>query len=987
VLVRLARELGLGLVATNDVHYTDQDDSSAHDVLLCIGTGKRRDDENRLRFGSDAFYFRTPDEMTALFSELPESTRNTVEIAERCELDIEFGRYRYPKFRVPEGETEASHLRRLVEKGAEERYGTIAPRVRERIDSELGIIERMGFPGYMLIVGDIVRFARERGIAVGPGRGSATGSVVSYCLGITKLDPFDYDLIFERFMNEGRNEMPDIDLDFCQSRRDEMIDYVTGKYGRDHVAQIITFGTMAARASIRDVGRVLDVPLPVVDEVAKLVPGTPGMTLAKAFSLEPEIERRMEADPSVNELIEIAQRIEGLTRNPGKRAAGVVIGDRQLGEYCPLYRQPGTDEITTQYDMNAVTDIGLLKIDFLGLQTLTMVRRASELVEERTGEHIEPDELPLDDRKTFELFQRAETRGVFQFESGGMREMLRGAMPDHLEDLIALNAMYRPGPMDDIPSFVDCKHGREEPAKIGPEIDPVLEPTYGVIAYQEQVMRIAQVMGGFTLSEADKLRKAMGKKNAALMAAFRQKFMEGSAERGYDEGTARATYDRMEKFSGYGFNKSHSAAYALIAYQTAYLKANHPTEFMAALLTLDMGKTDKVAAYADEARRMGLKLLGPDVNEPGVGFTIAGESTIRFGLAAVKGIGEKAAQGIIDARAGGPDGRDGQFVSLLDFCERVDLRLANKSVIECLVKAGAFDSLGVSRARMFEGIGRALEIGSSAQSDRASGQSSLFDALGPAPTPGGGDLRADEGLPRVPDWPKRQQLAKEKSVLGIYVSGHPLSRHERWLRVYSNSDTGALVEAGDGSEVVLGGLLSSVQFCIARKSGKPWARVVLEDLLGSVEARIFSRTLETCRELLAVDRVVFLAGRVDGAGNEPALLVNEVIPFEEAPRRLTGRAVVRLTEEELEDELIDDVIDVIKGSPGKVEVYFRVERASAPGVLIRAGNGLTTGPGEELARDLEAVLGADRLEVAPSRERFVVKGGGRRQGGWRSSRR
>jgi DNA polymerase-3 subunit alpha len=973
-LVELALELGLKLVATNDVHYLDREDAPAHDVLLCIGTGKRRNDEQRLRFRTDAFYFRTAEEMAGLFSEIPESLASTIEIAEKCELELEFGEYRYPKFDVPEGETEPSYLRKLVEEGARERYGAAsveAGPVRERIDSELGIIERMGFPGYMLIVGDIVRFARERGIPVGPGRGSATGSVVSYALGITKLDPFKYDLIFERFMNEGRNEMPDIDLDFCQSRREEVIEYVTGKYGRDRVAQIITFGTMAARASIRDVGRVLDVPLPVVDRVARLVPGVPGMTLEKALELEPEIARRAEDEPAVGEILDIARRLEGLTRQPGKHAAGVVIADRPLTDYCPLYRQPGTDETMTQFDMNAVTEIGLLKVDFLGLQTLTMLKLAAQLVEERTGKQVDPDEIPLDDAKTYQLFQRAATKGVFQFESGGMRDLLRGTRPDRLADLIALNAMYRPGPMDDIPAFTRRKHGREEAPKVAPAIDRILEETYGTITYQEQVMRIAQTMAGFSLSDADKLRKAMGKKKAKLMARFREQFMAGAAERGYDASTSTDIYDRMEKFSGYGFNKSHSAAYALIAYQTAYFKANHPTEFMAALLTLDMGKTEKVAEYAEEARRMGIEILPPSVDESGIGFTITGEKQIRFGLAAVKGVGEKAVESIITARK-----ERGAFKSLLDFCERVDLRLVNKSVIQSLVKAGAFDGLGAGRARVFEGVARAIDSGSRAQADRASGQGSLFDALGPPPTGDAegarGAVEPDEGLPDVPEWPEKVRLANEKAVVGLYVSGHPLSAQTRWLDAFSATNTVDIVDFPDGTRTVIGGLLASVQFRIARSSGNKWALVILEDLHGTLECRVFSRTLDRSAEKLVPDSVVFLAGRIDSSGGRVSFLVDDVIPFSEAPARFLGGVTIRVSRDDLDDGTLDELAAVVERHPGLAEVQFEIDFPNGATVVVRAGEGVRTGPGPDLDRDLKDLVGTGCLVLHPRAERLHV---------------
>jgi len=963
VLVEAARELGLRLVATNDCHYLDREDAEVHDILLCIGTGKRRDDPDRIRFGTDAFYFRTAEEMAELFSEFPEALRATVEIAERCDVRLDGGEYHYPQVQVPGGERPELHLRRLVEEGLRARYGEVSGRVRERMETELGVIERMGFVGYMLIVADIMRHAREQGIPVGPGRGSAVGSIVCYALGITKLDPFRYDLLFERFINEGRNEMPDIDLDFCQSRRDEMIQYVSRKYGRDHVAQIITFGTMAAKAAIRDVGRVLDVPLPEVNRLAALVPAAPGMTFRRAYEQEPELARLEREDPVARDVLRFAKRLEGLVRQPGKHAAGVVIADRPVTEYCPLYRQPGTEEVVTQYDMDSVAAIGLLKIDFLGLKTLTMLRRATELVSAREGRAIDPDGLPLDDRATYELFSRGETRGVFQFESDGMRDLLQRARPDRFEDLIALNAMFRPGPMEQIPVFVARKFGKEPVPSIDARVDPLLAETYGIMVYQEQVMRLAQAVAGFSLAEADKLRKAMGKKKPEIMAMFREKFLKGAASRGFPEARAAEIYDLMERFAGYGFNKSHAAAYAFLAYQTAWFKTHYPTEFMAALMTLEMGDTDKIAEYADEARRMGIRLLPPDVNESGVGFTITGERTIRFGLAAVKGVGEKAVESVLSAR------ESGRFASLIDFCERVDLRLVNKGVIESLVMAGAFDSFGAPRARLFEAVPRAIESGARASEDRASGQVNLFGSL----AAGAGPRRADEGLPDVPEWPERERLAREKSVLGLYVSGHPLSRHVRLLKRFSTRDSAALARARDGEEVVVGGLLSSVQFRTGRESGKRWARIQLEDLGGTLEARVFERTLDESGRALAADRLVFLCGHVDASGGSPVLLVDEVIPFEEAPQRLASRVTIRLGEQDLDERKLDDLVTVLRGNPGRAEVYFSVARRDGTEVLVRAGDDLKTSPGEQLDSDLEAVLGPPGGSAGPDGERMSVQ--------------
>jgi DNA polymerase-3 subunit alpha len=644
------------------------------------------------------------------------------------------------------------------------------------------------------------------------------------------------------------------------------------------------------------------------------------------------------------------------------RQPGGVIADRPLVEYCPLYRQPGTQEVSTQFDMDAVTTIGLLKVDFLGLQTLTMAHKAAEFVEERSGEHIDLDELPLDDEKTYGVFQRGETKGVFQFESGGMRDLLQRARPDRFEDLIALNAMYRPGPMENIDPFVSRKFGREPIPSIMPQVDTLLEETYGIMAYQEQVMRIAQVVAGFSLSEADKLRKAMGKKKIEIMAAYREKFVKGAKERATSEKVAMELFDTMAKFAGYGFNKSHAAAYAFLAFQTAYLKAHHPTEFMAALLTLDMGDSDKVAEYADEAKRMGIELLSPDVNESVVGFSIPAEKTIRFGMAAVKGVGPRAVESMIEARA------DGRFASLLDFCERVDLRLVNKSVLESLIKAGAFDSLGVARARLFEGVGKAIDVGSRAQADRACGQESLFAMVGDGCSEADA-TKPDEGLPDVPEWQEKDRLANEKAVLGLYVSGHPLSSHERWIRQFSTADSRSVNDVPDGKDVVVGGLLSLVQFRTGRESGKKWARIVLEDLLGSIEVRVFSRTLESSEQYLVPEAVVFLCGRIDASGGAPCLLVDEVIPLEEASEKLGGRVTIRIHEEELDDERLEDLFQVLKGNPGKADVFFVVQRDERPAVFVRASGGIKTGPGQRLDSDLTAVLGPGRLTFKGSWER------------------
>jgi len=699
-IIRLAREFGGKLIATNDSHYTTREDAEAHDALLCIGTGKLLSDTNRLKFACDEFYLKSSEEMQLLFPDLPEALSNTLEVAERCNLKLKFGEYHYPAFPIPGGEDPNEFFRRQVTEGLKWRYGGKVPaEMKARAEEELRVLIKMGFVGYLLIVWDIIREARARGIAVGPGRGSAAGSMVCYALGITNLDPLKYNLLFERFVNEGRNEMPDIDIDFCQSRRPEIIEYVQNKYGRDCTAGIITFNSMAAKGAIRDLGRVMDWPLGEVDKIAKLIPNAPGkkVTLQPrsgdddgvyVIDDEPDLKALYDGDNRVRKLVDTARRIEGLARNPGRHAAGLVVADKPVTEYCPLYRDKD-GALLTQYEMSHIDNVGLLKIDFLGLETLTVLSLCQKMIQERHNKLIDLDTLPIDDEKVYKMLSRGEAKGIFQFESEGMVKLLTEARPDCLEDLTALNAMYRPGPMQNIPAFVGRKHGREPIEYMLPHLEELLKETYGIIVYQEQVMQIANKLAGFTLSEADSLRKAMGKKKKDLMEKYGAQFVEGCAKNKIPQEKSKALYELIAKFAEYGFNKSHAAAYAYVAYQTAWLKANYPAEYMAALLSLRQGNTDDMVMYIDEARRIGLVIAGPDVNASGIRWQIEGDGkTLRFSLGAVKGVGEKAVECIVEART-----KDGPFKDLYDFCERVDAKSANKGCMESLIKAGAFDGI------------------------------------------------------------------------------------------------------------------------------------------------------------------------------------------------------------------------------------------------------------------------------------------------------
>lgn len=942
-LVSIARRLNIPLVASNDVHYVRAQDADVHDILLCIQTGKTVDDAQRMRFGSKEFYLKTPEQMAALFSEVPEAITNTMAIAEKCTVNLEFGNLHLPEYDVPPGYDVDSYLRELCYQGAVRRYGEITPGIEQRLNYELGVIAQMGFSGYFLIVWDFIRFAREKGVLVGPGRGSAAGSLVAYSLGITSLDPLAYDLLFERFLNPERVSMPDIDIDFCFERRGEIIDYVVEKYGRDRVAQIITFGTMAARAAVRDVGRALGMTYGEVDRVAKLIPGELGMTIDKALQTT-DLAQLYGQNEQIHKLLDTARALEGMPRHASIHAAGVVISRETLTNYLPLYRT--TDGVVaTQFPKETVENLGLLKMDFLGLRTLTVIGDAVDMIRRSRGVTLDMDHLPLDDGPSYELLAKGETTGVFQLESSGMRGILRDLRPEVFEDIIALVALYRPGPLGSgmVEDFIARKHGEKAVTYLHPKLEPILKDTYGVILYQEQVMRIASVLAGFTLGEADLLRRAMGKKKPEIIAGLRSQFVDGAEKNGVEREIAIQVFELIEYFAGYGFNKSHSAAYALIAYQTAYLKANYAPEYMAALLTSVNDNADKVGIYVEECRRMGLDVLPPDVNESRESFTIVGDK-IRFGLAAVRNVGEGTVQAIIQTRD-----REGSFASLVDFLSRLDGKAVNKRVLESLIRAGAFASLGCCRSQLLAVLDDALQAAHRAKRERDSGQLSLFGASSQS-GPG-----FDITLPDTPEFSSRKLLAMEKETLGLYISGHPLAQYRDLLRSVTSADCNELTEMPSGKQVILGGLLTGVKRISTRK-GDPMCFANLEDLTGKVEVVVFPRVFEQARGTLVPDTVVLVCGTLQVNGDEVKVIGDNISSLDHG-----GEVRVILGDDE------DD------GKWKEIQRILTDYRGTCPVTFVRLGSGAgrvdeSSEPyGVDLATPvisrLKDVVGSQRVQV------------------------
>jgi DNA polymerase III subunit alpha len=939
LLADLASRSGLPLVATGDVHYLRHEDARAHEALLCIQSGDSLKNPNRWKFDTDQFFFKSPQEMAADFPGHEEALRRTLEVAERCSVELDLGRIHLPKFPTPEGRDSFDYLVELCEKGLQKRYERVTPELQERLRFELKTIKEMGFADYFLIVWDFIRFAKQNGISVGPGRGSSAGSLAAYCLNITDVDPMRYGLLFERFLNPARKDLPDMDIDFSVAGRDRVINYVAEKYGRDRVAQIITFGTMAARAAVRDAGRVLEVPYGVVDKIAKLIPEGPGQTLDACLKQGQPLKQEVDDDPLAREIVELAKPLEGLVRQDSIHAAGVVIGAQPLTDVVPLQQKGADQEVVTQLAMGDVVELGLLKIDFLGLRNLDVIDKTAELVE-----GLDIEQIPLDDRKTYEMLARADSTGVFQFESSGMRDALRQVKPTEFDDIVALVALYRPGPMAYIPVYARRKNGQEPVTYIDERLKPITSGSYGICIYQEQYMQIAKGMAGFSPAEAETLRKAIGKKIHALMASLKDKFLEGCATNGVPPGVAQQLWKDMEQSQDYSFNKAHAACYALIAYRTAWLRANHPREYMAALISSVMNTKDRVPYYVNACDEMGIEVLPPDANESQLDFAVV-EGKIRFGLSAVKNVGEPAARAIIRARE-----EDGPFASIWDFTERVDPAAANKRALESLVKCGALDSTGDSRLGMLECLEQALAWGQRQQADRLAGQGSIFDL---------GD-EVGESRPRhhpavpVRDADKNELLRMEKETLGVYVSEHPLHAIRDQLRLKTDATLAEVERRRDGEVVTVGGIVSAVK-ALTTKKGEPMVFLRLDDVTGGAEVVVFNSTYAAARELCVTDRILVIKGRVDHKQEgETKLIALEVSPFEAvaARRDVTLRIDARVARA----GVIRDLAMLVKDFPGDSRVNVILHMSEGDKQLV-LGPQFKVKPVPDFFAEAKALLG------------------------------
>ena len=981
-LPKLAKELGLGLVASNDCHYLLPADHEAHDVLVCIQTGKTVQTRDRMTYTAQ-HYLKARTEMAKLFDWAPEAVANTLAVAERCGFGFDEPKLHLPAFPVPEGYDLDGYFEKVTRDGLEQRLQDLRPErdagrdlpdeqtYRDRLNLEINTIREMGFSGYFMIVWDFIRYARESEIPVGPGRGSAAGSLVAYSLRITDIDPLQYNLLFERFLNPERISMPDIDIDFCFRGRERVIDYVRQKYGKPNVAQIITFGTMAARAVIRDVGRALEIPYAEVDKIAKLVPAQPGqeITIAKALSEVPPLAEAYKNDNQVKELLDIAQRLEGGTRHASTHAAGVVIAPKPIVEYAPLYRgAKDGDEVTTQWDKDEIEEIGLLKMDFLGLKTLTLIDDSLNSIHAATGTRPELEKLSLDDSAVYELFSRGRTAGIFQFESEGMKDILRRLKPERFEDLIALNALYRPGPIGGglIDEFIKRRRGKVKVRYPHKLTEDILRETYGVIVYQEQVMQIASKMAGYTLGESDILRRAMGKKKVEVMEAEEKKFIDGAVQRGITAKEASNVFEKMAHFAGYGFNKSHSAAYALVAYHTAWLKTRHPVHFMAALLTTEKGNTDKLVKYINECREMDIQVSPPDINRSGLDFTVEG-GLVRFGLSAIKGVGEGAIRAILEARPATPG-----FASLPELCVAVDQRTVNKRVLEALIRAGALDALGFKRSQLEAFVDASMEYGQRQRADSEAGQSSLF----------GGGAGADDddftsNVPDLPEWDERTRLTHEKATLGFYVSGHPLESYKELLGDFASHTTAALREAESSSEVAVGGVLSELRRRKSKK-GDWWATFQLEDMQGQIEVLVFPKSYERCEKELQPDVAAMVFGRFESEEDRLRIIAEDVCPLDRLRERKVDAIQVRVDAAMLDDTVVDGMVAACEAHRGDVQIYFEVARPGNYRMIALAESALRVRPTREFTQHLERIIG-------PNRIRFRAKASPDARPPWRPS--
>ncbi|MFB3924939.1 MAG: DNA polymerase III subunit alpha [Syntrophales bacterium] len=968
-LIELGRELSIPVVATNDCHYLSRGDAEAHDVLLCIQTGKTVEDTDRMKLGSDQFYFRSSEEMKQLFSYCPDAIVNTVKIAEKCNLTLNFDQIFLPHFEIEGEKTLDEYLCDLAKKGWDALKKNLPEEKKDlyekRLRLELDIIRSMGFAGYFLIVADFVNYAKRMNIPVGPGRGSVAGSLVAYALGITNIDPIRYGLFFERFLNPDRKSMPDIDIDFCMEGRNEIIRYVTEKYGNDRVAQIITFGTMQARAVIRDVGRALNMPYNEVDRIAKLVPMGPNMTLETAVKLEPRLQEEEKRNEKVRKLLALSKSLEGLSRHSSTHAAGVVISDKPLVERVPLYKSQ-RDEIVTQFPMNDLQALGLIKFDFLGLKTLTVIRDTLRFVRDVRGEEVDINNIPLDDRLTYQLLMKGETDGVFQLESSGMKEILVSMKPDCIEDVMALIALYRPGPLKMVPEFISRKQGKTRITYEVPELESILKETYGVILYQEQVMQIASALANYTMGEADSFRKAMSKKKAAEMEKERPKFLAGAKKNRISEGKAKKIFEQMETFAGYGFNKSHSAAYAMISYQTAYLKAHYPVEFMAALLTSEKNNRDKIIKYISDCRDMGISVLPPDINESSNDFSVAG-GKIRFGLAAVKNVGIGAIEAIITARRKG-----GKFLSFYDFCNRVDLRKINKRVVESLIKCGAFDALGLKRRQLMESYEEIIGLVLKNQKENGRHQAGLFELEQMAYTREQPDAGSPAG--NIPEWSREELLSYEKEMLGFYITSHPLSGFADKIRLVADIDSAMLAsrrENGDveddykslrrdGDTVSFVGIVSNIRETLTRKKDK-MAYITMEDMKGSVQLIAFPEVYKKYDALFHSDDPLLVKGTLDMGEESAKIIASEIIPLSDAIERPFNSVHFDLfSNGNASEEKIAELKEFLQGHRGKADGYIHLFFENDSEAVIYLGNDFKLNISDQLKKGADRILGSGR---------------------------
>ncbi|MCI1821459.1 MAG: DNA polymerase III subunit alpha [Megasphaera sp.] len=960
-----AGEYGLKLVATNDFHYLDRSDAAAQEVKLCISTASTLDDPTHFRFSNDEFYMKSGDEMAALFPDMPEALETTLEIADKCNVEINFDERHLPKFPVPEGETDVTYLRKLCRQALPKKYDPVTDEVQKRLEYELDVIEKMGFPSYFLIVWDYVKFARDHKIPVGPGRGSAAGSVVAYLLGITGLDPLKYDLLFERFLNPERISMPDIDMDFCYENRSRIIDYVTYKYGKDHVAQIITFGTLAAKAVLRDVGRVLAIPLNEVNRIVKMIPNELGITLDKALKTNKDFKKEYDTDPVVHRLVDYGKALEGLVRHSSTHAAGVVISAAPVDDYVPLqYSKEGY--LTTQFDKDLVEELGLLKMDFLGLRTLTVIGDAIKLIKQNRGVDIDINHIPLDDLETCRLLTEGDTAGVFQMESSGITNLVKELRPRHFEDMIPLVALYRPGPLGSgmVDDFIRGSHGERKITYLHPLLEPILKDTYGVILYQEQVMQIASVMGGFTLGQADLLRRAMGKKKESVLKAQRENFLSGTRQNNISDDIANQVFDLMVYFAGYGFNKSHSAAYAYVAWQTAYLKAHFRPEFMAATMTSMINDMNKISYYVSECRRHDVPVLSPDVNASGSMFSVQGKS-VRFGLAGIKNLGENAIDVIVKARD-----QDGPFVSLADFCSRVDFHVINKRAVESLIKCGAMDSFGYKRSQLMAVADQAISLGSLNQKDHASGQMGLFDM--------DEESVVELNYPDVEEYPIEMRLAMEKEYDGFYFSGHPLNKYKKIMDTLT--PIAALFGEGnrdyDGKVVHVGGLITAKRQ-VTTKRNDQMAILTIEDYTHPLTVVVFPKTYSLYADLTVPDMAVAISGRADINDDTIQILAEDLKLLDQSQPSVGNISVgkkeyidpgwksgqgkklfIKIPAHLEKSDISSTIVDILQQHPGSVPVYFHLMGSRR---TIRTDEKYWVQISEELHYQLQSIIGSQAL--------------------------